>query len=286
VGWADFDARLAPFVLPPAMWSAQMAAMRFASAVLALLPMLPAPWLFHRFSPDRVKLGAARRRRSPISLVNGWLRPLSKLALPLFRLGAVTPGVAGQLLADLGLTLVAAPSAIAALLLVAAASLLASPHALGGVLGVAVAFWGILVSDIATRDFLADTAGLTGTARGGAAVRYWRHFGVTVLLGMLFSGIVAARWAMVDPLRAAAMLAGVFALGAVATMLGRCSGTARTFCALFLFGLYIAANETKTAFIDAVAFNGAANAQSALAWCMIGLACAAAGYAWNRRQAR
>ncbi|MES2298000.1 MAG: hypothetical protein V4582_13220 [Pseudomonadota bacterium] len=285
VGWSSFDPKLPPVALPSALWSVQMTLMRCASAALALLPMLPAALLFHRYSPDRVKVGAARARRSPLTLVNSILRPAAVLAQPLLRMGARIGGVPGQVLADLGLTLAAAPAGSAALLVVGAASLLAKQAALGGVLLAGVACWGILVSDISTRDFQADTAHLSAAAPGGARARYLRHFGVTFLLGLLFCGGVALRWAPHDGLRAGALLAGLFGLSAAATMLGRCSGTARTFCALFLFGLYIAVNDTHIAFIDMVAFNGAATARSALAWCAVGLVCSLLGYGWNRRQA-
>ena len=88
---------------------------------------------------------------------------------------------------------------------------------------------------------------------------------------------------MHDPVRGAAVVAGILSLGALAHMLGRCSRTPRTFISLFLFGLYVAVNAIKVPMIDAVGFNGVANAQSALAYLAIGMAALVGGYVWNRR---
>ena len=283
LGSSSFNAALAPIMLPEFMWSAKIIAMRCASAVLALLPLVPAAWLFHRYSPDKVKAGRSRQRRSPLAVLDGWLRPLSRLARPLFPLAARLPGWCGQAVADVALTLIASPSAIAALLVALAASVVVPVQALGAVVMAGVAVWGILASDISTRDFQAGTEEMTGAVEGGSARRYLRQYAATAMLGLMFTGVAAARFAHHDPVRAGAVVAGVLALAALANMMGRGSRTPRLFMSLFLFGLYVAVNAIKVPMVDAVGFNGVANAQSALAWLAIGCAALAGGFAINRR---
>jgi hypothetical protein len=284
LGDGAFDASVAPLLLPSAPWSARVVLMRCVAGVLALLPLLPAVWVFHRFSPDKVKLARSRQRRSPLALADAWLRPLSRLVQPLFALAAWLPGWCGQVLADVALTLAASPSSIAALIAAVGVSLLVDGSALGPVLMVCVAYWGILASDMSTRDFQAGAEDMTAAVSGGNTRRYLRQNVATALLGLMFMGVIALRFAASgDQLRAAAVVVGVLALGALAQMLGRCSRTPRTFIALFLFGLYVAFNAIKVPMIDAVGFNGVANVQSVLAYLAIGMAALAGGYAWNRR---
>ena len=285
IGSSPFDPALAPITMPDAIWTVETMLMRFATAGIAMLPLLPAVFFFHRFSPDRVKASRARSRRSPLEFLNGLLRPLGRLVRPLLRVATWLPGLPGQVLADTSLALMAAPSAILAVIAALAAGAVAPGDVLPGVLTVAVAFWGVFVADLSTRDFQADTEGLTGAVPGGIAQRYARQLGAATLLGFLFTGMVALRWLAHDPVRAGALLAGVLALAALATLLGRLTHTSRTFVSLFLFALYVALNAVKVPMIDAVGFNGVANVQSSIAYAAIALVAVVAGYTWNRRLA-
>lgn len=285
LGGGQFKAALAPIMMPDYLWSVEMGGRRLVAALLATLPMLLAVRLFHRFSPDRVKLSRTTRRRSPLEVLNGLLRPLSRLVSPLFRIAAAWPGMAGQVLGDVALTFVASPSAILALLAAVVAGMLAGPAALGGVMLGCVAFWGVLVSSVSTRDFDAGTEAMTGAVRGGIRARFLRQYAATVLVGLLFTGVVMLRWMPESPARALAALAGILSLSALATAFGRSSRSARLFLSLFLFGLYVAVNAPKVALIDAAGFNGAATVASAATWMSIGLLALVAGYLWNRRAA-
>lgn len=283
IGSSPFDAALAPVLLPPLLWTARMMALRAASSVLALAPLLPALWLFHRYSPDRVKPGRARLRRTPLALLNAMLRPLAVLANPLLALAARVPGLAGQVLADIALTFIIAPSALLMAVLCVGAAVLAPVQALPAVLMAAVLFWGILVSDISTRDYAAVTEDLSGAAPGGVTLRYLRQYAASVLLGLMFMGPVALRWAVVQPVRALALVVGVASLSALASLFGRCGRTARLFLSLFLFGFYVALNATGAPRIDAVGFNGVANAHSIGLYALAGVLALAGGYLFNAR---
>lgn len=283
LGIADFQRDKAPLVLPTWVWPASIAGARCVTALLALIPLLLALPLFHRFSPDRVKPGKARMRRSPLAVIDGWLRPLARVADPLFGLAARLPGIAGQALADVALTLAASPSAIALLLAAQLPALVLGAQALAPFALACVAYWGILVSDVATRDGDAALAGMGAAVPGGSARRYWRQFVATLVLGLMFTGVAALHLALVDPVRAAALLSGVFALAAFATLLGRTSGTSRTFLALFLLALYVSVNVSRGAWADIVGFHGNATATSSLAWAGLGALALLGGFLWNRR---
>lgn len=282
-GGVPFDAARAPRLLPAAPWAMQVVWMRAGAGLLAAMPLAAAVLLFHRYSPDKVKASRSRQRRSPLALLDGWLRPLSRLVHPLFALAARLPGWCGQVLADVALTLAASPSAIAALAVALCASVLLDGRLLGPLLLACVACWGILVSDMSTRDFQAGAEDMTGVVRGGSAGRYLRQYAAAVALGLMFMGVIAVRFAMHDAVRGAAVVTGIAALAALAHLLGRCSRTPRTFLALFLFALYVVVNATAVPMIDAVGFNGAANLKSVLVYLVIGMVTLAGGYAWNRR---
>ncbi|MES2073513.1 MAG: hypothetical protein V4488_24375 [Pseudomonadota bacterium] len=281
-GVTIYSPQLQSVSLPAVLWGSTMEMSRCATAALALLPLLPATVLFHRFSPDRVKAGSTRHWGSPLRHINRWLRPLSRLISSWPRLAASLPGIWGQAVADVALCLLASPVAIAALLLSLVASLLARTDSLPGVLVTAIAAWGILISDISTRDFQANTENLTGVAPGGIMQRYLRHLLAACLLGLLFTGFVALRWIFLEPLRAAALAVGILSVSAVATSLGCCSRSARTFLVLFLFWLYIANNVPAAPMLDVVGFNGFANARSILIQLGIAVGASSAGFYYNR----
>jgi hypothetical protein len=284
LGVSDFNPHLAPLTLPPWLWTGELVAIRCVTALLACLPLLLALRLFHRFSPDRVKPARSRARRSPLALLNGWLRPLGRLVQPLFALSARLPGIAGQALADVALTLASAPAAVAALLMVQVLAVALDARLLAPLVLACVAVWGVLVSDLATRDGDAGCAGMGAALPGGNARRYWRQLAASVLLGLMFTGVAALRLAGAEPLSAGALLAGLFALGSLASLLGSTSGTARTFLVLFLFGLYLSLNLNKLPLADVIGFHGIATAASVLAWLGVGIAAAWGGHLWNQRR--
>lgn len=281
LGIADFDPRKAVVALPDALWTLSLVGGRMLSAALALAPLLLAFQLFHRYSADRVKPGRARARRSPLALLNGWLRPLAGIVRPLFGVAARLPGIAGQALGDVVLTLVAAPSAIALLLLAQVLGLALDTKALGGLLLAGVAYWGVLISDLPARDAAAGCAGMGAAVPGGASQRYWRQWTCSVLLALAFTGIAALRVASVAPLMAAALLSGVLALASLAQLLGSASGNGRAFLVLFLLGLFVTLNIDTVPLADPIGFHGVATRASVLAWTGVALAAVACRPLWQ-----
>lgn len=288
LGGGSFDATLPPVYLPTWLWSAQLVFTRLGCALLAMLPLLPAFRLFHRFSPDRVKVRAAGTGRwSPLALANRLVRPLTRLVRPLFALASRVPGLAGQALAVLALTLMSNPAAILAAMVLLIVGSFVPAVALGGVMIAAIAIWGILVSDISVRDHQHDVAAMSGAAPGGSGRRYAAQLLASCLLALMFAAPVLLRWSMTEPLRAAALLTGVLTLAGAASMLGSLSRTARAFLALFLFGLYIATQAAKVPALDVVGFNGVANVQTVSVQLLLGLLLTIGGLGYQRwRSAR
>lgn len=232
----------------------------------------------------RVKPSSSRLRRSPIAVLNDWLRPASKLAQPLFHLAAVVPGFWGKVISDLALTLAASPLTVVAGIILFLTGLFSQYTTLPGVLVVAVGFWGVLMGDLSTRDFSANIETMNRAVQGSSTERFMRQLAAANLLGYLFMGVIAVRWLPTMPGHALTLLTGIFSLAALATLAGRCSRTSRTFVAVFLFWLYIATNATSVPMLDIVGFNGAANTESILICLSIGICAVLAGAAYNHYQ--
>jgi len=274
-----------PVLLIDQFWTGELITMRILCACLTLLPLLPALFLFHRYSPDHVKGTHARRPLSLLAMVNRLLRPASRLVRPLFAVACRVPGIAGQALADIALALAANPAAVAAMVVIGALGMLVEPAALDGVAVAAMACWAIVASDITVRDYQSATESMTAAAPGGAARRYARQLAVTLLLGLLCGAPVLVRWLAHAPLRAAAMFTGLLALSAAASLLGRATRTGRTFLALFLFGLYLSTQITFMPWWDVIGANGVATAQSVSVQLAAGVMLFALGYVVNYRKA-
>jgi hypothetical protein len=282
LGMTDFNAQLAPIRIPDFLWSASMINLRFGAALLALSPLLPAAYFFHRYSPDRVATTRARPRRSPLTVVNRCLRPLAKCAQPIMQWGMAHPHHAGQIAAEVALTLMSAPFAILVILVNAIASLICPLQALPTVLGLAFAFWGILISDIATRDYQFQLEKLTTSVRDGAIGQLSRQLCTNLILAGLFMGSIFIRWLIHEPLRALALITGVICISAIADLLGRCVKTPRLFLALFLFGLYVALNVRNLSLIDIVGFNGVANSTSTVFYFALSVVTLIGNFAFSR----
>ncbi|HEY5801654.1 MAG TPA: hypothetical protein VIT92_15640, partial [Burkholderiaceae bacterium] len=174
------------------------------------------------------------------------------------------------------------PAAIAAMAAALIAGAVAPAALLPGVILGAVVFWGILVSDVPTRDLAAHVDGMTAAASGGASQRYLRQFAATALLGYGFGATVLLRWVYIAPVRAAAFATGVLALSACASFLGRLSGGARLFLALFLFGVYIALNGKGMPALDVVGFAGDATTVTVLRQLGLGIVLLGGGYLYGK----
>lgn len=273
----EFDPALPAATLPADFWSAGIVALRLASAALALLPLLLAINRFHRFAPDKVKVGTGNRGSLRVpgwDMLQGLLRrPVGRLTAALLRLAAHLPRV-GPVLAELATTLAMTPLAWPLLAVGWLVGAFCEAAALPGLLTALTLLYGVLIGEIAARDHRHGAAALAAAVPGGARGARLRQWLATLLLGLVLTAPVLLRWIEINPGGALALVCGVMALAATASMLGRLAGTGRAFLALFLLGFYIATQATGERWFDIVGFNGSADALSSGVTFLFGAAAA------------
>ncbi|PWF48414.1 hypothetical protein [Massilia glaciei] len=284
VGLNPFDKTVAPVVMADNFWTWQMVLTRFAAAFAAAIPLALAAGLFHRFSPDRVRAPASRRTWAIGGGINRALRPLDVCSHLLLRASARLPRLPGQLGAELALTFAAYPLTGPLLLLSVAAGSLLDYAMLPWLLLAAVLYWGVVIADLGVRDHAADTEAISSSMPGGAMRRYWRQCAAAVLLGLLLTAPVMARWAGAEPLRAFCLFGGMLALTGLAQFLGSTLRTGRAFTVLFLSGLYIVAQSDDVAAMDLLGMHGEATAASIAQQAAAGVALLVAGFGFARRR--
>lgn len=284
IGGSPFDKSLPVLHAPDNFWNLQLLALRLGSALLATLPLGLAVLLFHRYSPDKVKSREAGKMFALLAWVQRLLQPLSRAVNRLLPWCARLPGLAGQVAAEVVVSLSVSPLGLLLGLGVMAAGVASPANRLGPVLCAAAVLWGILISDIASRDHQARALAFTNAALGGPMARYLRQWLASLTLGLLFSLPVLLRWSLMEPLLAAALLSGLVFLSALASFLGQSTGSGRPFLSLFLFGLYISVQTPKMAWFDPMGFNGSATALTVGSYLVIGLVLLAAGQGLNQRR--
>jgi hypothetical protein len=287
VGGGSFDAALPVLQMPAGLWSRELVALRLGSMMLALLPLLPAVLLFHRYAPERVQPRSAtgRWRRALHGLLQPLLRPLSRALGLLMSAASRLPGVPGRWLADLGLLLLSQPLLALAMEAGALACAVAPLHLVPGLLAATLCAWGLAIADISSRDLQSGTLGLASALPGGARERGWRQALAALGLGLLLAAPALLRGAAAAPLAALACVAGLLFLSVAATLLGRLTQGPRTFLALFLFALYLDLQRTGVPALDLLGLVGDASAASVAGYALAGALGFAALLArpWPRR---
>jgi len=271
VGGSPYDPSLPLLHMPEGLWTSELVALRVGAMLVALLPLVPAVMLFHRYAPDRVKLRPVGRSRLVLALQ--WLlrpvmRPFTRALGLLLIAAARLPGLPGRWLADVALVLLSQPLLALAMLGGAVASVCVPTQALFAVLAATLCAWGMAVADVSSRDLQSGTLALASAAPGGGLERGWRQalaaFGLGLVLVM--PGLLRA------PTPALACLAGLLFLSAAATLLGRLTLGSRTFLALFLFALYLDMQKTGVPALDPLGLVGEASAVSAAGYAVAGVA--------------
>ena len=286
VGFNEFDAALPAVFLTGNFWNWPMVLTRFAAVLVSIIPLVIAVKLFHRFSPDKVSVSASTRRPWAIfASFNRLLRPLDVLSRVTLRLSARLPRVLGQVGAELALTFAASPLTGLLMVLFVAAGAVLDYAMLPWLLLAAVAYWGLVISELSVRDFKADTECMGSAVVGGANQRYWRQSAAAIVLGLLLSASVMWRWAVEEPLRALCLGSGIVALASLAQLLGRATRTGRTFTVLFLCGLYIVTQAGPVPALDVLGMHGKASAASIFQEFSVGIAFLIAGFVYNRWRA-
>lgn len=284
VGGGAFDAALPVLQMPAGLWSRELVALRLGSMMLALLPLLPAVLLFHRYAPDRVQSRSAtgRWRRALQWLMQPLLRPLGWALGLLMSVAARLPGVLGRWLADVVLVLLSQPLLALAMGAGSLACAVAPFHVVPGLLAATLCAWGIAIADTSSRDLQSGTLGLASAVPGGALERGWRQALAALGLGLLLAAPALLRGAVHAPLAALACVAGLLCLSAAATLLGRLTQGPRSFLALFLFAFYLDLQKTGVPALDLLGLAGDASAGSVAGHALAGVLGLVALVAWPR----
>ncbi len=278
IGGGNFDLNL-PMLTIDHFWTIEMTIMRLLAIAIAMLPLLIAIKIFHRYSPDKVKaVSGANKPNRLWGWANRLAKPASILVRPLLRLAATTPGIAGQVLADTAVTIRTNPALITAMSVIFVVGMLVPDAGLSGVAIAGVACWGILVSDFGSRDHQSATHLLTAVVTGGVIRRFIRQVAFALLLGMVTTLPVLVRWTAHSPTQAAALVTGLLLLSSTSVLLGRLTRSGRTFLGVFLFGLYIAGQVKEVRWFDVAGFNGSADAVTIATYGLVGLLIAAIGF--------
>lgn len=275
VGGGPFDSSLPVLRMPAGLWNAELVTLRVGSMLLALLPLIPAVLLFHRYSPDHAKprhaSGRSRMVRALQWLLQPVMRPLTWVLRQLMRASAGLPGLRGRWLADASLMLLSQPLLTLVMLGCSVATAVVPAVHLPAVLAGLLAAWGMAVADVSSRDLQSGTLSLVSAAPGGARERGWRQALVALGLGWLFTAPALLRWSTSAPRSAIACLAGLLFLSAAATLLGRMTQGSRTFLALFLFGLYLNMQKTGIPVLDMLGLSGMASIGSVAGYALAGV---------------
>jgi hypothetical protein len=264
---------------------------RMLAGLLALLPLLPAIRLFHRYAPDRRQLlrnGAIARPAARLAAV------LNRVSDRLARCGAIAgraldaavrlPGLPGQLLAELGITLMAAPLSILMLALALGVTLVADPPVLAAVLSFCLLAWAFVCSEISTRDQQGGWDATSLAVPGGRPRRYARQLLATILLGFTFCSVVLLRWAFDYPLGAAALASGLLLFAALAIVLGQALRLPRPFLFLFMLVLWISNQLGDVALLDTFGMRHRVTPAIVAAQLLMAALLAAAGLEAERRR--
>lgn len=258
VGISDFDTALTPILMPESLMNGELALYRLGSALFAPIPLLLALPFFHRYSPDKVRV-QNKRSWDLLALVNRLATPVRRLLTPLLSLAVRLPFPFNIVLADAALALLSQPFASLLLIIGFVAGVIVTPDLAAGLLLVMVAIWGILMANIPTREQDANTLSLQAGVAGGAVQNAMRALAAALLIIGVLSLPALIKLTLLSSIAVGAALSGIMFIAAAAIFLGSVTKTARTFVALFLFGLYISINATDVVALDFIGFNAIAN---------------------------
>jgi hypothetical protein len=263
---SQFDPQATPLTMPDGLWSLHLVGLRCAASAIAVLLLWPGVRCFHRYSPDLLKhsrtshfapvFSILRRLNKPMGIANGLSAPFARVLRPALAEAGRMPGLAGQVVAECLVTLLLNPVAIPSVLLCWVASLVSDTRSLGGVLLACVAFWGILICDIGTRDRQVGWESTGASYPGGMFQVHWRKLLGSLVLGLLICAFVLVRWIVAYPTGALALLSGLWMCSAAASLLGRRIGLPRPFLALFLCSLWVSENLGELPALDTFGMHG------------------------------
>ncbi|MEO8139458.1 MAG: hypothetical protein ABI742_07430 [Gemmatimonadota bacterium] len=270
IGQSSFDPSKAPWIFTGVHWTWPVIEARLAAALLAVPLLLLALGFFVRFDPARIKGGTTHVRVGILGRINRWLKPLTRVLLPLAGRGG---GLGGIALGEFTLTLMLSPLALVWWVGLSGWALVASRSSLTeAVLPVTFVAITTIIADITTRD---SSAGTTALLYSLPRVR--RGFVVTKFLGaaltaLAFLIVPLLRLGFESPSSALSLAIGGLFVSAAAVSLGRLTGSSKAFTGLFLLFLYVVLSSKGDPGLDFAGWNGVETASARLGYLLAGVA--------------
>jgi len=257
IGYAPYDAALAPILFPGLKWIPEFVLLRLSS-LLFTIPFFGIAWAaFRRFDPARrsshEKANTGKIARLWQKLVSVWLRIL----VPRRGWLVGPPSLVKAIALDVRLTLALYPIFFIVIVSSFFFGLLAPMSAIrASVLPIMFLILVPLLASISTRDRLNNTARLIFSApcvkRQYVLMKFFSGLLSTMLVGL----IPLVRMSLDDPFGAAAALNGMLFIASAATLLGLLTGTPKTFVVTFLLFLYIATSSKTVPAFDFAGLQG------------------------------
>ena len=256
IGHSPFDPSLEPWTFPGVHWSWQVAGTRIGTALLVIPLLLLALLVFARFDPARIKGGAAHVHASILARLNGLLKPVTRVLVPLIGRGR---GLVRIGLAEFTLTMMLAPLSLVLWGALSVWALLAEPPKLMvAVLPVIFLVITASIADMATRDAAAGTTALLFSLPRVRPTYVMAKFIGAALVALAFLAVPVLRIGVTSPPLALSLVVGGLFVAALAVSLGRLTGSGKAFVGLFLLFLYITMSSGGAAPMDFAGMQGVA----------------------------
>ena len=260
IGASDFDAALAPIVLPGIDWS--MSWLRGLALLPALLVFAIAVLRFHRYNPDRVKADAAAGGHSLWRGFNQRLGFLRGLLQPMWALLPLLPAPVRRVLADVLMTFAATPIWLLLLGVGYGIAALTPADSLGMSLVFCLTVGALACADLGARDRQSGMwPVLAGTPRLANRFLRWKLVSALVTL-LLFVAVTLGRMLVQAPEQALMLLVGVLFCSSFALMLAVVSQSPKLFSGAYLFLLYLSLNAKSEPMFDFAGINAVATQAS------------------------
>jgi len=250
IGYAPYDATLAPVVFPGLDMDPSLVVPRMCSVLVAIPVIAVARVAFRRFDPALGKVkrsGSGALARLGRALRSGWLRSLvpdvSRLTGP--------PSLSKAIILDAHLTLANSPIIVVAMIVaVLSGCFLPFEFLRAGLMPALFVLFIPILSSVSTRDRRGNVAQLIFSTpfcrRHFVSIKFFSALTIVLLL----SAAPFLRFVLDDPSDSMALLVGLAFVAASATFFGILTGTPKAFTVVFLLFFYLSVSSRTVASLD------------------------------------
>ncbi len=250
IGYAPYDATLAPVVFPGLDMDSALVLPRMFSILLSVPVVAVARVAFRRFDPAQGKVrrpGSGLLARWGQALRSGWLRSfvpdISRLIGP--------PSLSKAIILDAHLTLANSPIIVVVMIVaILSGCFLPVEFLRSGLMPVMFVLFIPILSTVSTRDRRGNVAQLIFSTpfcrRHFVSIKFLSALTIVLLL----SAVPVLRFLLDDPSHSLALFVGLVFVAALATFFGILTGTPKAFTVMFLLFLYVSLSSRTVASLD------------------------------------